>query len=1249
MYEDLQLRSGGGIIPASSLAPQQGDACIMIGIGGTGVDTLRKVKRAVYTHLQYDHYDPNSENEPAMPVYAGIQFLAIDTDSDALKKSITNARDLQPNELFSIQDPNLGAALANPELIRQNRNLDWMSLEGIQMLNTKGAGGIRQVGRYCLMKKANDLKTKLQGMITSAMAATGQPSVNIHIFAGISGGTGSGCFLDTCYIARAALGQTTGHLFGYFFLPDVMLNRQGIQGQKANEDSNKANGYAAFRELDYLMSLKASHERFQQNYGDFAVDTDDPPVDLCHLISGTNAKGQIIPDAYDYGQEVIAEYVLSYLTKVDGAIAGDQTGLTSAGHVANIAHHIDMIHPQYGAQRYYNILGASSAELPLTHIGTYLAAKTYEKLAPNLSRNSSDETCRSFADHMRLSRDGLRDLLSENLSRAPVYNWDILGKDLPDSLEDGENWNDVPKGTIHQAIVECDTAAAGKIEENYKAQIEELTSYDLDKIRAQTKPTFAAKLFIALSTAIRNPKHGTTVAAELLHSENCHDLRNVLDGIEKQTRDKKANEELNRDNFINAIKSAAHDYNHSMFGKKRRLEEYLDAWDSYLANEIDIRIDEKLITMISDFRNIVSKLYSEYFNPLREMVRELKDTFTDNLDYLEHLRNNPQADSSYCWRVFELEAVKDLLDESILARQDRAIEQNEFVDYLATHFSEWHERSSYRIGRCINAYMKQHFDAVLKRTIDNFLGDIYHTQDPGTLAANVQTQILQKVIEKSAPLFQRSKNFDFDSANTFVHSVLSVPNTSTAMTSAADEEKKGHKEMLVRKVQGGDRITCLNFVSGVPLFAYQGVYDLKQTYEATTSKGLHLHERDVDWKAALPTPIPFRLMPGETPNGKELAELYELAAKKEIICPKSPVNDDEYVVRLLPDTTELVANYDRANFFHGGHLLEGDLDAAIKALQEARRALLPSPVPEGHYLLLKNDGKAPIANDPQSIDYREPVRRDYFIRFGGLQGAARSSLEHLERVDAKLAEMTEWMEAPAREKKLVERYLFLLLNGQITESGRFNIDLTYTYKGIKETAVLCDFNKAFRQFPHYQAYVTLNAFNPDVLRTLEEIVDQLKKSLRGLDQAKIHALAGRYTDADEIRRIRDEAARLAICDDVVLFYQRLGDIAKELDNSPAAPVASAAPAAPNTWDCPTCGHKGNDGGFCEECGAPKPAAQPDTWDCPNCGRKGNKGKFCPGCGTKRVLPQDNGPWFCPECGTKITDGDFCENCGTKRP
>ncbi len=77
------------------------------------------------------------------------------------------------------------------------------------------------------------------------------------------------------------------------------------------------------------------------------------------------------------------------------------------------------------------------------------------------------------------------------------------------------------------------------------------------------------------------------------------------------------------------------------------------------------------------------------------------------------------------------------------------------------------------------------------------------------------------------------------------------------------------------------------------------------------------------------------------------------------------------------------------------------------------------------------------------------------------------------------------------------------------------------------------------------------------------------------------------------------------------------------------------------WDC-SCGHRGNTGKFCAECGAKKPEPA-GSWKC-ICGAT-NTGKFCAECGAKKP---ESDTWDC-SCGHKGNTGKFCAECGSKRP
>ena len=93
------------------------------------------------------------------------------------------------------------------------------------------------------------------------------------------------------------------------------------------------------------------------------------------------------------------------------------------------------------------------------------------------------------------------------------------------------------------------------------------------------------------------------------------------------------------------------------------------------------------------------------------------------------------------------------------------------------------------------------------------------------------------------------------------------------------------------------------------------------------------------------------------------------------------------------------------------------------------------------------------------------------------------------------------------------------------------------------------------------------------------------------------------------------------------FYQMGQQPAAPAPAAAPAQTPAAAPAAPaqpeQGWSCPGCGTV-NQGKFCHECGAKKPAGAP-LYRCDKCGWQ----------------PEDpqHPPKFCPECGDRFDDND----------
>lgn len=301
-YDSLLLNCGGGIINRSQQSKQyRGAAALAIGIGGTGVAALAELKQKVYQQLE-----PDNPDSP-VPEYQHIQFLAIDSDTTDIDRMRGMARLDREREFFSINNPNLATALREKDLIKCNASLNWMDIDRIgdlMLLGNLPVCPIRQVGRYLLISRASNLISTIQAKCTQALEGMTGSELDVYIFAGLSGGTGGGCFLDTCYIVQRALENMgraqSANVTGLFFLPDVVNSKPQVASQPATVKYYSSNGYAAMKELDYLMSLRDADDWFRQDYGAFKIETQEPPVNMCYLISAIKSDGSLVPDGFRY-------------------------------------------------------------------------------------------------------------------------------------------------------------------------------------------------------------------------------------------------------------------------------------------------------------------------------------------------------------------------------------------------------------------------------------------------------------------------------------------------------------------------------------------------------------------------------------------------------------------------------------------------------------------------------------------------------------------------------------------------------------------------------------------------------------------------------------------------------------------------------------------------------------------------------------------------------------------------------------
>ena len=1011
-YDSLLLNCGGGIINHSQQSRQyRGAAALAIGIGGTGVAALAELKQKVYQQLE-----PDNPDSP-VPEYQHIQFLAIDSDTTDIYGMRGKAKLDRDQEFFSINNPNLAAALRAKDLIKGNASLNWMDIDHIgdlMLLGNLPICPIRQVGRYLLISRASNLISTIQAKCTQALEGMTGSELDVYIFAGLSGGTGGGCFLDTCYIVQKALEDMgraqSANVMGFFFLPDVVNSKPQVASQPAAVKYFSSNGYAAMKELDYLMSLRDADDWFRQDYGTFKIETQEPPVNMCYLISAIKSDGSLVPDGFRYCINMAADYVMAYLADVQlpnpdpfiaagGFVPAPEYGLTMRGHLANVVNGISGLPRMHGANLSYHILGAASAEIPVTQISTYLAAGFMRRFKEAVGKDQLGQ---------KLTRKTVDDWVKDiGLTAQQVYNDVTHGCPnlmLPDiDLEDLHSYGVMPKGRLPNPWAKSGNAwcdgCDGKRKTNRAALEGELPSF---LSRDATDDSLIGRTFRKLCDIARNPEMGPYYAAYLL-SCNGYDLKAVVDGAIREMEENKKIQKMYLDSAADRLVQASTNFCAKRFfgiGDKRAYKDYMDSVKEYYRTYNRVQECTDVENTLRRFREQLENLNSGYFALLTEVLDNLLETFEEDEQWL----GSPAASASpgYTRRILQLSDIRPRLDEAIDELNATQLVRN-FMEYLMRAPEKWCTRDDRRIGLYISEFMVKIFRAQTDRSLEDYLYEKYPEtgHSAAQLAQAVSNDILGSVYNGAKPMFWCDPTFNLDDINTtFESSSLSVPANASAVCSAAQQFGASHTQFYIRKTGLKNRIFALRFCSGIPFYAYKGVSQMKQVYDSNTQTqygvGAHLYaytgrgEDDSgfhDWRSFLPVPIPYSYSPDLVDHAQELLALYDEGVKKQIIYTSDGQN---YFVR--QSAPQDIAEYKPEGFTVNGRLDADRLQKERKRLQDLLSGMY-DPANEGRQVSLKNDGFT-----DNGTDVVDRVRKDYFMHYPMLQRIVRQELEKQEKI-----------------------------------------------------------------------------------------------------------------------------------------------------------------------------------------------------------------------------------------------------------
>ena len=208
---------------------------LVIGVGSTGLAAMERA--------QQFYYEFTKKTSPG----ANAAFMYLETQGDRKPETTPNG-DTDITACFLCPN-NITATLKNWEAAKK---WEWLP-SNADVLNThSGAAGQPAFGRVSLWEQ----EINVRNTITQLYAKIGgDASTNIYIVGSLTGGTGTGIFLDVAYMVRQC--TNNNNIYGMFMLPD----RRNVGN--STMDMIYENAYSSLRSLDEYSKIE---EKKKTNY-----------------------------------------------------------------------------------------------------------------------------------------------------------------------------------------------------------------------------------------------------------------------------------------------------------------------------------------------------------------------------------------------------------------------------------------------------------------------------------------------------------------------------------------------------------------------------------------------------------------------------------------------------------------------------------------------------------------------------------------------------------------------------------------------------------------------------------------------------------------------------------------------------------------------------------------------------------------------------------------------------------------------
>ena len=832
---------------------------LVIGLGGTGSEAVHVVKSTFAKRYNL----PVDANGNAIPVPKNTAYLVIDSDNGSQGSMATHEfRNISVPGLAAILDPK--NRKTNPwENEWLNKNLDTDSVGN-------GAGTYRQAARLMLSRSFNAVFSSIAGKLKEICTVTqGEGGntglVNIVIISGISGGTGSGTFLDIAQIVRsimekdAMLNSLKYRLTAYLIMPDVSCSVVGPAHPL--QIAFKSNSYAALKELDFWMGYETKHKTlYTMQYTADAASriTWVKPFDACTLMSGTTYEGKPYNQPKKVVFSSIAENLLHYLANENNGLDADGNPKhTYISYEDNLRAAVGSLTKQLPANHSYRAIGAYTKKIPKKKILYYEGSRLFSTFMPDRNEHGvimpvvklvQRATCRADVINICGDLQGHYKRFTDVVKLPEFCN--IRVEDT-NRIEYIRNMRPTPQDQENVGTYPWrDSVLIPKARESAEQYLE-----------------IAWKNFVAYAKdVITDPAYGPYALLEYL-TEGQNTLRTSLKELIQ-------NWSSTADNFRGGLTGLKNGCNTAwpnfvkppLFGQRAALENYRQCLFNYYDGIRRAEFASAFARALEKFGKRLDEYRDQALSQLCKALDHMDTDFADG--------GVEQDDASS--ELFTLDAVKDSLDSSFQANNANQRITREFLSslcdasFITEKSPDVHSSGvAFTFGRVslssirtsLREKLEQCFGGVNAASMDQIL--INQVGDDVTIQQAEMDRLAKSIMSSACPMFSKDPSTSGTPHAEFAY--LSVPDNAPGYL---NHYKSTLDQVEPKSSSLRDHIFCLNTYDGLPLYMYSQMQDLEQAYAArlpdpAQSKGLHLvwdGERDSDvttnW-SKLPSPRPF--------------------------------------------------------------------------------------------------------------------------------------------------------------------------------------------------------------------------------------------------------------------------------------------------------------------------------------------------------------------------------------------------------